>query len=158
MTHEDYIKKAIEVAKISESRGGTTVGAIVVKDGKIIAEGMGLVSVTQDVSQHGEMDAIRDACKKLQTLDLEGCILYGTIEPCNMCLSAALWANVSEAYFGAYASDIEANSYEFENYSAEDRAKKSKRWDGSKIKVTGGILRDECKVLLKAYKDWVKRP
>ena len=157
MTHEDYIKRAIEIAKLSEAKGGCAIGAIVVLDGEIIAEGMSLAGVVHDVTQHGESSAIRQACEKLKDINLDGCILYGTFEPCNMCLSAALWANMSEAYFGAYAVDVEGNNYEFEDYSAEDRAKKSKRWDGTKIKITGGVLRDECKLLMRDYKNWVKQ-
>jgi guanine deaminase len=158
MSHEDYMKLAIEVAKLSESKGGCAIGAVVVRNGKVIAQGMSLAGVINDVAQHGEIAAIRLACEKLKTINLDGCILYGTLEPCNMCLSAALWANMNEAYFGAYADDVKGNNYEFEDYSAEERAKISRRWDGSKIKVSGGLLRDECSVLLNGYKDWIKQP
>lgn len=156
MTHEDYMRKAIEIAKETEVQGGAAIGAVLVKDGEIVAVGHSLPGVTLDATAHGEITAIREACQKLKTINLDGCVLYSTLESCGMCLSAGVWANLSACYFGAYATDVPDNHYELKNYDSEERARQTQRWDESQIKVTGGILREECKALLEGYKDWAK--
>jgi len=156
MTHEDYMRKAIEIAKETEAQGGVAIGAILVKDGEIIAVGHSLPGTTLDATAHGEIAAIRATCQKLKTINLDGCVLYSTLESCGMCLSAAVWANISAYYFGAYATDVPDNHYELKNYNSEERAKQTQRWDGTQIQAIGGILREECKALLDEYKDWVK--
>ena len=156
--HEKFMREAIKCAKKSESRAGCAIGAVVVKDNSIIGVGMGLASILPDVTEHGDTSAIRAACRKLNSIDLSGCVLYGTLEPCGMCLSAAIWANMDAVYFGAYANDVSDNKYEYKNYSSEKLTKNSQRWDGSKIRVEGGILRDECRELLANYKDWQRQP
>ncbi len=158
MTAEENMKKAIQLAKESEQQGGIPSGAIILNpDGRVVGSGMGLVTPLHDATMHGESMAIRDACKNMNTADLNGCIMFGTIEPCGMCLSAALWANISEIYFGAYADDIKGNNYEYADYSSKKLAKRSRLWNGSHIRITGGILGDECKQLLAEYKDWARK-
>jgi guanine deaminase len=158
MKIEEYIQQAITVAKASERRDGIAAGAIIVNQkGQVVGEGMGLVTPMHDATLHGESMAIRDACKKMKTTDLDGCTLFGTIEPCGMCLSAALWANISKIYFGAYAKDIAANNYEYRDYSSEKLSKQSRRWDGTPIEVHGGVLRKECQQLMRSYKNWVRQ-
>jgi tRNA(adenine34) deaminase len=159
MSHEYFMKIAIKAAKESEKQGGCPTGAVIVKDGRVISKGISMVASDNDPSQHSEMVAIREASKKLGALShrLEGCVMYSTVETCSMCLGAALWANLKAIYFGAYATDIAGNDYEFKNYSLEERAENSQLWDGSKIQITGGILRDECKELMKDYKNWSKQ-
>jgi len=157
MSHEDYMKLAIKAARACEQKGGCAIGAVVIKDGEVIAEGMSLAGVIHDVAQHAEIAALRAACEKVEDINLEDCVLYGTLEPCSMCLGAALWGNVKLVYFGAYADDVIGNNYEYKDFSSEKLAENSQLWNGSKIEVVGGILRDECKVLLKDYKNWVKQ-
>lgn len=98
---------AIDEARvgIAHNEGGPF-GAVVVKDGKIIGTGHNQVVLNNDPTCHGEMQAIRDACKNLGSFDLSGSILYTTGEPCPMCLSACLWANIDKVYYGC---DIEQN-------------------------------------------------
>lgn len=157
MTHKDYMQLAIKVAKESEQEGGIATGAVLVKDEEIVATGKSLVWTDKDPSAHAELNCIRNACKQLNTLDLDGCILYGTVELCSMCLSCAAWANLSEIYFGSYRSDISDNKYEIDEWDAGQAAKKMKLMNNKPMKVTGGILREECKKLLENYKDWVKQ-
>jgi tRNA(Arg) A34 adenosine deaminase TadA len=157
MTHEDYMKLAIKAAEASGQKGGCAIGAVVVKDGQVIAKGMSLAGVIHDVAQHAEIAALRAASEKLQSINLEGCVLYGTLEPCSMCLGATLWGNVKAVYFGAYAGDVEGNNYEYKDYSSEKLAQNSQLWDGSKIEITGGILREECAALMASYKNWMKQ-
>lgn len=101
------MKKAIELsrrASILEKSGGVF-GAVIVKDGKIIAEGYNQVIRHNDPTWHAEIQAIREACKKLGTPHLEGCDLYTSAECCPMCLSAAYWAHINKIYYGATIQD-----------------------------------------------------
>ncbi len=105
--HEIFMKKAIELsrrASIREKTGGVF-GAVVVKDGKIIAEGYNQVIKHNDPTWHAEMQAIREACKKLGTPHLDGCDLYTSAECCPMCLATAYWAHIRHIYYGATTED-----------------------------------------------------
>lgn len=96
-----FMQIAIEEARegISHDDGGPF-GAVVVKDGKIIGRGHNRVARNNDPTCHGEMEAIRDACKNLSTFDLSGADIYTTGQPCVMCLGAILWANINHIYYG----------------------------------------------------------
>lgn len=103
----EFMRRAIELsrrASIEEKTGGVF-GAVVVKDGKIIAEGYNQVLKTKDPTWHAEMQAIREACKKLGTPHLEGCVLYTSAECCPMCLATAYWAHLDHIYYGATTED-----------------------------------------------------
>lgn len=93
------------------SRPGTAdpFGTVIVKDGEIVGRGHNRVVVNQDPTCHGEMEAIRDACRNLGTFDLSGCELYTTAEPCPMCLGATLWANIPVVYYGWHARGLGRN-------------------------------------------------
>ncbi|MDE5601845.1 MAG: nucleoside deaminase [Clostridia bacterium] len=96
-----YMQIAIDEARIGIAHNeGGPFGAVVVKDDKIVGTGHNQVVLNNDPTCHGEMQAIRDACKNLGSFDLSGCILYTTGEPCPMCLSACLWANIDKVYYG----------------------------------------------------------
>ena len=96
-----YMKVAIEEAQkgIRSGHGGPF-GAVVVKDGKIIGQGHNMVVKNNDPTCHGEVSAIRDACKNLSSFDLKGAEIYTTGEPCPMCLGAILWSNIEKIYYG----------------------------------------------------------
>ncbi|CCB87057.1 MULTISPECIES: nucleoside deaminase [Parachlamydia] len=105
--HEEFMKRAIALsrkASIEEKTGGVF-GAVIVKDGKIIAEGYNQVLKHNDPTWHAEMHAIREACKKLGKPHLEGCDLYTSAECCPMCLSAAYWAHIDHIYYAATTHD-----------------------------------------------------
>ena len=103
-----YMKLAIEEAKKGISLGhGGPFGAVIVKDGKVISKGHNHVVVNNDPTCHGEIDAIRKACKKMKTFDLTGCEIYTTGYPCPMCFCAILWANINKIYFGCNTTDTE---------------------------------------------------
>ncbi len=102
-----FMKKAIELsrrASIVEKTGGVF-GAVVVKDGKIIGEGYNQVIKHNDPTWHAEMQAIREACKKLGTPHLKGCVMYTSAECCPMCLATAYWAQLDKIYYGATTKD-----------------------------------------------------
>lgn len=103
----EFMKRAIELsrrASIVEKTGGVF-GAVIVKDGKIIAEGYNQVIKTNDPTWHAEMEAIRAACKKLGTPHLEGCDMYTSAECCPMCLATAYWAHIDRIFYGATTED-----------------------------------------------------
>lgn len=101
---DEALKEAYE--GINNGHGGPF-GAVIVKDGKIVGRGHNRVLLKHDPTCHGEMEAIRDACKNLGTHDLKGCSIYTTAEPCPMCLGGILWANISEAYYGCNVDDTD---------------------------------------------------
>ncbi len=105
----DFMKEALEEAYEGIEKGeGGPFGAIVVKDGKIVGRGHNRVLLKKDCTCHGEMEAIRDACKNLDTHDLTGCELYTTAEPCPMCLGGILWANIKTVYYGCNREDTDS--------------------------------------------------
>ena len=106
-THEKFVRRAIELsAKASlEYCTGGVFGAVVVKDGKIVSEGMNRVVASHDPTWHAEMEAIRLACITLQSFKLTGCTLYTSAECCPMCLATAYWAGIERIYYGATVAD-----------------------------------------------------
>lgn len=99
------MERAIELAINSVDGAGGPFGAVVVKDGKIIAEGSNCVTLHNDPTAHAEVTAIRNACKELNTFDLSGCEVYTSCEPCPMCLSTMYWAHIDRYYFGCTQDD-----------------------------------------------------
>ena len=99
------ISKDIALKGIEKGEGGPFGAIIVDKYGKIISRANNMVLKNNDPTAHAEIVAIRKACNKLKTYDLEGCILYTSCEPCPMCLSAIIWANIKEIYYGANRED-----------------------------------------------------
>src|SRR6202051_3852669 len=95
-----FMARAIQLAidNVRSGQGGPF-GAVIVKDGAIIAEGANQVTATNDPTAHAEVVAIRDACRKLAVFDLEGCEIYSSCEPCPMCLGAIYWSRLSRIYF-----------------------------------------------------------
>ncbi|WP_329384267.1 nucleoside deaminase [Streptomyces sp. NBC_01351] len=100
-----WMDKAIELATNSVANGGGPFGALVAKDGKIVAIGNNQVTANLDPTAHAEVTALRAACKELNTFSLEGCVLVTSCEPCPMCLSSALWARVDRIVFSADRDD-----------------------------------------------------
>ncbi|CAN5908188.1 guanine deaminase [soil metagenome] len=105
-THEQFMREAIRlsVEKMKEGYGGPF-GAVVVRDGEIIARGFNNVTSSHDPTAHAEVDAIRKACQVLGTWQLEGCDLYTSCEPCPMCLGAIYWARPRRVFYGCSKAD-----------------------------------------------------
>lgn len=99
------MREAIVLSCESVRRGGGPFGAVIVKDGKIVARGSNSVTLLNDPTAHAEVTAIRAACAEMRTFRLEGCDLYTSCEPCPMCLSAAYWAGISRIYYGNNRED-----------------------------------------------------
>ena len=108
MYKKEFMEIAVNEAKEGIANGdGGPFGAVVVKDGEVIASGHNRVLANNDSTCHGEIDAIRKAESRLGTYDLAGCELYTTGEPCPMCLAAILWANIGKVYYGCALADNE---------------------------------------------------
>ena len=102
MMKEEFMRLALEQAKIAASEGEVPVGTVIVRDGKVIATGRNSREKTLQADGHAEMVAIRNACEKLGTPFLDGCDIYVTLEPCPMCAGAILQARMHKVIFGAY--------------------------------------------------------
>ena len=101
-----FMQAAIDEAyRGIEAGDGGPFGSVIVKDGEIVGQGHNRVLANNDPTCHGEMEAIRDACRNLGTYDLSGCELYTTAEPCPMCLVAILWSNIAAVYYGCTRED-----------------------------------------------------
>ena len=103
---EKFLSQAIELASENVKSGnGGPFGAIIVKDGEIIATGVNNVTSNNDPTAHAEVTAIRNACTKLNSFQLDGCEIYSSCEPCPMCLGAIYWARPKALYFAASKND-----------------------------------------------------
>jgi guanine deaminase len=98
-TREEFLREAIRVASENVARGGGPFGAIVVRDGEIVARAANRVTASNDPTAHAEVEAIREACRVLETFQLEDCEIYTSSEPCPMCLGAVYWARPKAVYF-----------------------------------------------------------
>ena len=128
---------------------GGPFGSVIVKDDKIIAEGSNKVTCSNDPTAHGEIVAIREASKNLNTFDLSGCEIYTSCEPCPMCLSAIYWSRLDKIYYANTRED--AKNIDFDDSFIYTEI--PKKIDDRKIKMTQ-ILRDEA---LKAFEIWEKK-
>ena len=100
-----YMQRAIELSIESVNNGGGPFGSIIVMNNRIVAEGSNKVTSTNDPTAHGEIVAIRQACKNLNNFNLSGCELYSTCEPCPMCLSAIYWSRIDKIYYANTRED-----------------------------------------------------
>ena len=146
-----FMARAIQLAveNVRSGRGGPF-GCVVVKDGKVVAEGANLVTATNDPTAHAEMLAIRGACQKLRRFELKGCELYTSCEPCPMCLSAIYWARIDKVYFGGLAEDAAKAGFDDSAIYAEICQRLAQR----KIPMVQ-TMREEA---LAAFRAWEENP
>ena len=136
---EKWMRKAIAVAKRGLQEGEVPIGAVIVYEGKVVSRGYNRRAKLQLASAHAEMMAIDKACKKFGSWRLpEGCKLYVTLEPCPMCMGAALNARVDEIYFGAYEQKGRSLTSALADANVLNH----------KTEVVGGVLEEECSALL----------
>jgi tRNA(Arg) A34 adenosine deaminase TadA len=108
-----YMKEAIRISLQMMRRGqGGPFGAVVVKNGRVVGRGWNQVTSSNDPTAHAEMVAIRDACRRLKTFQLDDCELYTSCEPCPMCLSAMYWARLKKVYYGNTRADAAAIEFD----------------------------------------------
>ena len=107
ITEQDkaFMREAVRLADESVKNGGSPFGAVIVKDGEIVAGSSNSVTIDNDPTAHAEVNTIRKACQKLGTFDLSDCVIYTSCEPCPMCLGAIYWAHLKCVYYGNTKKD-----------------------------------------------------
>lgn len=111
-SERDWLDRAVAAATANVATGGGPFGALVVRDGELVATGVNQVTTTLDPTAHAEVVAIRAACQVLRTFKLEGCLLVASCEPCPLCLSSALWARMDRVIFAADRHDAAAAGFD----------------------------------------------
>lgn len=148
---KEFMRRAIELAQngIDDGQGGPF-GAIVVRDGEIIGEGCNRVTSSNDPTAHAEIVAIREACRNLNSFQLDGCVIYTSCEPCPMCLGAIYWARPERMFFACFREDAAHVGFDDEMiYEEIARPIEERRIE------TVNFLRDEG---LKVFKNWANKP
>ena len=143
MPIEKFMKAALKEAEKAAYKGEVPVGAVIVKDGKIISRGHNLTEKKQSALTHAEMTALSKATKKLKSWRLIGCDLYVTLEPCGMCAGAIVLSRIENLFYGASdpkAGVVESIAKALENPKLNHH-----------VKVTGGILKEECSKTLSDF-------
>lgn len=143
------MQRAIDLSRQNVKEGGGPFGAVIVKNGKIIAEGVNRVTRDSDPTGHAEINAIRQAARKLNSFELKGCEIYSSCEPCPMCLGAIYWARMEALYFANSKSDAAAIKFD-DGFIYEEIGKKR----GERFIKTEQIMRSEA---LKAFVDWKEK-
>ena len=145
-----FMRRAVALSVENVANGGGPFGAVIVKDGEIIAEGVNRVTANNDPTAHAEVTAIRAACAKLQNFQLEGCAVYTSCEPCPMCLSAIYWAGISKIYYGNTKKDADEINFG-DDFIYEEIAKP---YAARRIPMMQ-FLREEA---LAAFRAWDEKP
>lgn len=151
ITEQDkqFMREAIHLANESVAHGGGPFGAVIVKDGEIIAGSSNSVTIDNDPTAHAEVNTIREACRQLGTFDLSGTTIYTSCEPCPMCLGAIYWAHISRIFYGNTrkdAADIQfADDFIYEELD---------RPFGERTVPIIPLLRDEA---LETFRQWMEK-
>ncbi|TRO66479.1 nucleoside deaminase [Christiangramia sabulilitoris] len=140
--HRKMMERAIELAREGRDMdNGGPFGAVIAKGDEIIAETRNEVLCKGDCTQHAELRAIQRACRKLNSLNLKGCVLYTSCEPCMMCLGAAYWADLDYIYYGASADDAKEYGFKYSdmyyNSNAEERHREFRMFQISREDAVG---------------------
>ncbi|MBR1871732.1 MAG: nucleoside deaminase [Bacteroidales bacterium] len=151
ITEQDrsFMRQAIEKASESVERGGGPFGAVIVKDGEVVACSSNSVTIDNDPTAHAEVNTIRQACRKLGTFDLSGCVIYTSCEPCPMCLGAIYWARLGRIYYGNNRKD--AREIDFaDDFIYEELAKE---YEMRSVPIIP-MMRDEA---LDSFRKWSEK-
>lgn len=149
MTKEELMQRAIELSINSVRNGGGPFGAVIAREGEIIAEGSNGVTIYNDPTAHAEVTAIRKACEKLGTFELKGCEIYTSCEPCPMCLGAIYWAHLDKIYYANDRKDAADIGFDDDFIYQEIEVKPQYRKKPSEI-----LMREEG---LEAFRIWNKK-
>ena len=144
--NEELMRRAIELSENSVRNGGGPFGAVIAKNGEIVAEGSNKVTIDNDPTSHAEVCTIRKACQKLNTFDLSGCVIYTSCEPCPMCLGAIYWAHLDKIYYANDRKDAGKIGFDDDFIYEEIALEPQYRKKPSEI-----LLRNEAK---NAFKMW----
>jgi len=146
MTNKELMRRAIELSIESVKNGGGPFGAVIARNGEIIAEGSNCVTIDNDPTAHAEVSTIRKACRKLGTFDLSGCEIFTSCEPCPMCLGAIYWAHLDKIYYANDRKDAADIGFDDDFIYEEFALKPQYRKKPSEI-----LLREEA---IKAFDAW----
>ena len=147
MTDADFMRLAIESARAALDSGQSPFGAVIARDGQVLAASHNEVWEQVDPTAHAEVTAIRLACKKLGKVKLDGCTIYSTTEPCPMCFSAIHWACLGQVIFGTFIADVAKRGFN----ELFIPSRKMKREGKSPVRIKSGFMKKECLELLKAW-------
>lgn len=136
-----FMTSALKCAQKAYSEGEVPIGAVVVLDGKVISRGHNRRTGRQIATAHAEIEAIEKACKKLKSWRLPECELYVTLEPCPMCMGAALNARIKKIYFGAYEDKGRSLTAQIAEANLLNH----------RIEVEGGVMEEECRAILSDF-------
>lgn len=142
-TDQKYMELALKEAKKAAAIDEVPIGAVIVRDGKIIARGHNLREKTPDPTAHAEIVAIRKACKKAKSWRLEGSTIYVTVEPCAMCAGTILWSRIERVVYGAKDLKGGALGTTFDLYQVKNL--------NHYPNVTSGIMEEECAEIIRNY-------
>ena len=146
MNNEQLMRRAIALSIESVNSGEGPFGAVIARNGEIVAEGSNNVTLHHDPTAHAEVSAIREACRKLETFDLSGCDIYTSCEPCPMCLGAIYWAHIDKIYYANDRRDAADIGFDDDFIYQEIALKPTERTKPSEI-----LLREEA---IEAFKQW----
>lgn len=136
-----FLRLAIDKAREGVRAGQSPFGAVIVKNGEVVCAVHNVVWETTDITAHAEVHAIRKACRRLGTVDLSGCTLYSSTEPCPMCFAAIHWAKIDRVVFGTTIADAQEAGFNELTISNEQM----KHLGGSPVEVEGEVLKDEAR-------------
>ncbi len=149
MTNEELMREAIRLSVENVNNGGGPFGAVIARDGEIVATGVNRVTANCDPTAHAEVSAIREATKRLGTFDLSGCEIFSSCEPCPMCLGAIYWAHLDRLYYGNNKTDAKDigfdDSFIYEELALDKSQRRLKSYP---------LMRDEA---LAAFRLWVTK-
>jgi guanine deaminase len=148
MDHERWMKVAIEQARAGIAAGQSPFGAVVVRGDRAVGTGHNEVWLRTDITAHAEVVAVQRACATLKSIDLSGCAMYTTCEPCPMCASAIHWARIGACVFGATIADASGAGFNELQLAARDVY----RIGGSGVDLVGGVMQGECAALFGEWK------
>lgn len=138
--NQKFMQMAIDKAKAGVDAGQSPFGACIVKNGEVVACDHNIVWASTDITAHGEIHALRNACKSLNSIDLSGCTIYSTCEPCPMCFTAIHWARIDKIFYGAAIEDAEwfgFNELKVSNHMLKEMGL-------SNVEIEKDFMRKEC--------------
>lgn len=150
MEHEDFMKQALDLSRKAMAAGNLPVGSLIVRDGTVIGAGYNQARTTNDPTSHAEIEALRDACRRLAVTDLRGATCYTVMEPCPMCCWALLEAGISRLVLGARHAAMRRTDYGA--YSVE----KLLAMTGRRMEIVSGVRTAECEALRRSDPNWVE--
>jgi tRNA(Arg) A34 adenosine deaminase TadA len=148
-SHAEFMRRAIRLAEVGvDTDQGGPFGCVIVKDGQVIGEGCNQVTSTNDPTAHAEIVAIRQACRNLNSFQLDGCVVYTSCEPCPMCLGAIYWARPAAIFFAGTREDAADAGFDDERFYAELETPNEER----QLRMAS-LMRDEAQSVFQRWKE-----